>query len=136
LPHSSEIHQLTEPKALVLAHEESQRYGKILTSTTAIVFLGTPHRGASGSTDIGKAVGKVINACLYISKSAGMLGTTRTDLLDTLSIDSDALKDLATSFRNRLRNLEIVTFYETEVTPPLAQLVRTRSPRLVFQSMI
>jgi hypothetical protein len=65
-----------------------------------------------------------------------MTGTTRTDLLNTLSADSDALKDLATSFRNRLRNLEIVTFYETEITPPLAQLVRTLSPCLVFQSMI
>jgi hypothetical protein len=112
-------------QALVLAHEDNVRYGNILTATTAIVFLGTPHRGASGTTDIGKMVGGVINACLRISKSAGMTGTTRTDLLNTLSADSDALKDLATSFRNRLQSLEVVTFYETEITPPLAQLVRT-----------
>lgn len=60
-----------------------------------------------------------------------MTGTTRTDFLNTLSADSDALKDLATSFRNRLRNLEIVTFYETEITPPLAELVRTPTPHVV-----
>lgn len=60
-----------------------------------------------------------------------MTGTTRTDLLNTLSADSDALKDLATSFRNRLRNLEIVTFYETEITPPLAEVVRTLVPHIV-----
>lgn len=60
-----------------------------------------------------------------------MTGTTRTGLLNTLSADSNALKDLATSFRNRLRNLEIVTFYETEITPPLAELVRTPAPHVV-----
>lgn len=110
-------------EAVVLAHEENERYGDILTSTTAIVFLGTPHKGASGSTDIGKLVGSVINACLYVSKAGGLAGNTRTDLLNTLSSDSEALKNLATSFRNRLRDLDIVTFYETETTAPLAQLV-------------
>jgi len=51
-------------------------------------------------------------------------------------MDSDALKDLATSFRNRLRNLEIVTFYETEITPPLTQLVRTLALHIVLQYRI
>jgi hypothetical protein len=53
------------------------------------------------------------------------MGSTRTDLLETLSTDSDALKDLATSFRNRLRTVDVVTFYETQLTPPLSKLVRS-----------
>jgi hypothetical protein len=110
-----------------MAHEDNHRYGNILNATTAIVFFGTPHRGASGTTDIGLLVGKVINVCLSMSKSGGLTGNTRTDLLDTLSADSNALKDLATSFRSRLRNLEIVTCYETEITPPLKQPVRILS---------
>jgi hypothetical protein len=90
---------------------------------SAIVFLGTPHRGASGTTDIGKVVGTIINACLSISQSGGFTGTTRTDLLNTLSSNSVALEELATSFRNRLADLDIVTFYETETTPPMPQVV-------------
>ncbi|OCK76186.1 hypothetical protein K432DRAFT_437179 [Lepidopterella palustris CBS 459.81] len=110
-------------QAIILAHEDDGRYGDILAATYAIIFLGTPHKGASGTTDIGKVVGNIINACLYVSGSGGFAGTTRTDLLNTLSSDSEALKTLATSFRNRSRNLEIVTFYETETTPPFTQLI-------------
>jgi len=108
---------------MVLAHEQEELYDSILNATYSIVFLGTPHRGASGTTDIAKLVGNVINACLCVSRSGGIAGTTRIDLLNTLSTDSEALKSLATSFRNRLQKLQIVTFYETETTPPLTQLV-------------
>ena len=108
---------------MVLAHEQDELYGGIFNATYAIVFLGTPHGGASETTDVAKLVGHVINACLYVSRSGGVAGIARIDVRDTLSNDSDALKILATSFRNRLQNLRILTFYETEITPPLAQLV-------------
>ena len=108
---------------MVLAHEQDELYGGILNATYAIVFLGTPHGGTSGTTDVAKLVGHVINACLYVSRSGGVAGIARIDVRDTLSTDSDALKILAATFKNRLYNLRIVTFYETEVTPPLAQLV-------------
>ena len=110
-------------EAIVLAHDDDRRYGKILSATASIVFFGTPHRGSQGATDIGKMVGTVINACLSVSQTAGLTGTTRNDLLRTLSANSEPLKDLAVSFRNRLHKLEIVTFYETEKIPPLSELV-------------
>jgi len=110
-------------QAMVLAHEQDELYGDILNATYAIVFLGTPHGGASETADVAKLVGHVINACLYVSRSGGVASIARIDVRDTLSIDSDALKILATSFRNRLQNLRIVTFYETEITPPLTQLI-------------
>ena len=108
---------------MVLAHEQDELYGGIFNATYAIVFLGTPHGGASETTDVAKLVGHVINACLYVSRSGGVAGIARIDVRDTLSTDSDALKILAASFKNRLHNLQIVTFYETEITPPLAQVV-------------
>jgi hypothetical protein len=114
-------------KAIVLAHEDSRHYAEVLSAISGIVFLGTPHRGAQGTADIGKAVGAVINAILGVPHIRGVTGSTRVDLLNTLSANSESLKDLATSFRNRLDALDIVTFYETETTPPLSYLVRSQS---------
>jgi hypothetical protein len=62
--------------------------------------------------------------CLRASQTAGIAGSIRDDLLTSLVSDSEELTDLAVSSRNRLRNLEIVTFYETETMPGLSELVR------------
>jgi hypothetical protein len=110
-------------EALVLAHEDNHRYADILYATSAIVFFGTPHRGSKGA-DIGKVVGRVVNTCLRASQTARLAGTIRDDLLVTLGSNSQALSDLAVSSRNRLRDLGIVTFYETETMPGLSELVR------------
>ncbi|KAF2705809.1 hypothetical protein K504DRAFT_484184 [Pleomassaria siparia CBS 279.74] len=109
-------------QALVLAHEDDHLYGNILTATSSIVFFGTPHRGSKGA-DIGKTVGRVVNMCLRVSQTAGIAGLVRDDLLTTLGSNSQALSDLAVSSRNRLRNLEVVTFHETEAMPGLSELV-------------
>ncbi|KAF1922717.1 ankyrin [Didymella exigua CBS 183.55] len=109
-------------QALVLAHEDDHRYADILYATSAIVFFGTPHRGSKGA-DIGKMVGRVVNMCLRASQTAGLAGTIRNDLLTTLGSNSQALSDLAVSSRNRLRDLGIVTFHETETIPGLSELV-------------
>ena len=91
-------------QAMVLAHEQDELYGGIFNATYAIVFLGTPHGGRSETTDVAKLVGHVINACLHVSRSGGVAGIARIDVRDTLSNDSDALKILVTSFRNRLHD--------------------------------
>jgi hypothetical protein len=112
-------------KTIVLAHEEdTPRYNAVSNVVGGIVFLGTPHRGASGATDMGKTIGTVINSCLDLSQTKGITGSTRVDLLKTLSANSESLKDLASTFRRRLNNLKIVTFYETETYPPLSYMVR------------
>ncbi|KAH9877542.1 hypothetical protein IAQ61_002909 [Plenodomus lingam] len=109
-------------QALVLAHEDDRLYSDILSATSAIVFFGTPHRGSKGA-DVGKIVGRVVNMCLRASQTAGIAGTIRDDLLTTLGSNSQALSDLAVSSRNRLRDLDIVTFHETETMPGLSELV-------------
>jgi hypothetical protein len=114
---------LVYTKALVLAHEDDHRYGDILSATSAIIFFGTPHRGSKGA-DIGKLVGRVVNMFLRTSQTAGIAGTIRDDLLTTLGSNSEALNDLAIASRNRLGNLGIVSFHETETMPGLSELVR------------
>ncbi|KAF2012750.1 hypothetical protein BU24DRAFT_395880 [Aaosphaeria arxii CBS 175.79] len=109
-------------QALVLAHEDDRLYGDILSAASAIVFFGTPHRG-SATADIGKIVGKIVNVCLRASQTTRIAGSIRDDLLTTLGSNSQALGDLATSSRNRLRNMDIVTFHETETMPGLSELV-------------
>jgi hypothetical protein len=61
--------------------------------------------------------------CLRASQTAGLAGTVRDDLLTTLGSNSQTLSDLAVSSRNRLRDLEIVTFFEREKMPGLSKLV-------------
>lgn len=63
--------------------------------------------------------------CLRASQTARITGSIRDDLLTTLGSNSQALSDLAVSSRNRLRDLEIVTFHETKMIPGLSELVRS-----------
>jgi hypothetical protein len=106
----------------VLAQEDDRQYADILNATPATVFFGTPHRGSKGAY-VGKVVGRIGNVCLHASQTAGVAGTVRSDFLTTLGSNLKALNDLAVSSRNRLRELEIVTFYETEKMPGLSELV-------------
>ncbi|EMD85651.1 hypothetical protein COCC4DRAFT_181892 [Bipolaris maydis ATCC 48331] len=109
-------------QALVMAHEDDRLHGNILSAVSAIVFFGTPHRGSRGA-DVRKAIARVINMCMRVPGITGIVGSIRDDLLTTLESNSRALNDLAVSSRNRLRDLEIVTFYETQTIPGLSELV-------------
>lgn len=51
----------------------------------------------------------------------------RTDLLDYLKLGSCHLQDLAVSVRNRLADLAVVSFYETDAQSPLPSVVGTRN---------
>lgn len=70
--------------------------------------------------------------CLRASQVAGLTGTIRDDLLTTLGSNSQALSELAISSRHRLRDLEIVTFYENELIPGLSELVRPSTKICLF----
>lgn len=109
-------------KALILANEQKNHFKDILSATTAIVFLGTPHRG-SKVADTGKAVGDLANALLRITRVTNLTGPIRSDLVSALSAGSDALQALAKSFHDQLDYLSIVTFYERRITSPLTGLV-------------
>ncbi|KAM7192205.1 hypothetical protein V8F33_008479 [Rhypophila sp. PSN 637] len=92
-------------QALVTAHEETSNplNTTLLRSNAGIVFLGTPHRGsASGS------LGSIV---------------LRTDNLELLKTGSTALQDLSESVRDRLVDLKIVSFFETEPEPMMKIIV-------------
>ncbi|KAJ6284193.1 hypothetical protein J3E71DRAFT_377760 [Bipolaris maydis] len=109
-------------QALVMAHKNDRLHGNILSAVSAIVFFGTPHRSSRGA-DIRKAIARVINICMRVPGITGIVRSIRDDLLTTLESNSRALNDLAISSQNRLRDLEIVTFYETQTIPRLSKLV-------------
>lgn len=94
----------------------------VLKSIAGVVFLGTPQRG-SDMANIGAIAGRVINACA-MAASAGLHNRiVRRDLLDNLSFDSKALQDLSISVRNRLLDMDVVSFYETKPLSPFSCLV-------------
>jgi hypothetical protein len=87
--------------------------------TFGIMFFGTPHKGSSAA-DLAGVLAQIVNfACLGNS----IYGRMRTDLLKSLSRDSSLLEKVSTSFRTRATKLRIVSFFEGEVTPPLAHPV-------------
>ncbi|OIW34693.1 hypothetical protein CONLIGDRAFT_658495 [Coniochaeta ligniaria NRRL 30616] len=109
-------------QALVLAHEDDMFYGKLLSSVTGIVFMGTPHKGSSVA-NLGSVVGRIVNTCVATSTATLQSKAIRTDLLDYLNSDSKVLRDLAVSVRNRLQDLTVVSFYETEALSPLSAMI-------------
>jgi hypothetical protein len=103
-------------QALVIAHEDNVTYGGVLQSVKGVIFLGTPHRGSSVAT-LGGVVGTIVNLPGLATK------TVRTDLLDYLRPESRHLQDLAISVRNRLADLTVVSFYESEAQYPLPSVI-------------
>jgi triacylglycerol esterase/lipase EstA (alpha/beta hydrolase family) len=100
-------------KALIIAHEASSVYGVFSELTSAILFMGTPHRGS----DVASWASTV--------SSIAMLGRgVRRDLLNSLKQDSGVLSDISSQFIHRTVGLSILTFTEQQVEAPLRTLVR------------
>ena len=105
----------------MFAHEDDAVYGRLLRSVAGVVFLGTPHKG-SNAANLGSVIGRIINVFLATASSGLQTRTIRTDLLDYLKNDSQALQALSISVRNRLADLMIISFYESEVLPPFSSV--------------
>ncbi|KAH3997047.1 hypothetical protein HBI25_149830 [Parastagonospora nodorum] len=117
-------------KALVLAHENKPAYADVLSAVSGVLFFGTPHRG-SQVAEIGSVVGKIVNLCVRASQMARLTGSMREDLLFTLGLDAQALNELAESSRNRMENLEVVSFYETQTMQGFSDLIVERSSAIM-----
>ncbi|PNP78173.1 hypothetical protein FNYG_08490 [Fusarium nygamai] len=113
-------------QALVTAHQDNHLYGEVLSSIIGVVFLGTPHRGSTVA-NLGSICGVIVNT-FWSTASAGVgPRTVRTDLLNNVIYDSDALQDLTMSARVRLGSISVVSCFETEPTPPLSSLIVSRA---------
>ncbi|KAH4259424.1 hypothetical protein HBH70_138040 [Parastagonospora nodorum] len=117
-------------KALVLAHENKPAYADVLSAVSGVLFFGTPHRG-SQVAEIGSVVGKIVNLCVRASQMARLTGSMREDLLFTLGLDAQAMNELAESSRNRMENLEVVSFYETQTMQGFSDLIVERSSAIM-----
>ena len=102
----------------MIAHEDDVFGGAISESVIGIVFLGTPHRG-SNLANLASVIGNILNVNSIAMRPAVM----KTSDLKLLTNNSGPLLDLALSVRHRLQNIMVVSFYETEPTPPLNVLV-------------
>ena len=92
----------------MFAQSTGRDYGDIVSSTSGIVFLGTPFRGSLTST-----WGTIITWCT----SALGLGS-HTMLLKTLENNSERLDLLLSDFVAIAKqfNIQLVCFYETKPT--------------------
>ena len=108
---------------MIIAHE-NDHLSPVLHATRAIVFMGTPHRGSAIAAAV-KPIAALMNVWLDVSMTSALIGSMRSDLIDLLKRDSDKLDDINDAFRQRARNIIILSFYETLNYPRLSQLVRS-----------
>jgi ankyrin repeat domain-containing protein 50 len=90
-------------------------YENIRMSVTAILFLGTPHRG-SQETVFPLVLTSIANVAL--AGTSRFVGSMRSDLIKSLERDSKILKDVSTNFRNQTHDIKIASFIEQDRTPP------------------
>ena len=100
-------------QALNLALVDSEWHENIRTSTFAILFLATPHRG-SDSAAILSLLAKIANVGLKGTNR--VTGHIRSGLIKTLEKDSAELKEIAGDFRSNLREIKVASFIEQELT--------------------
>ena len=105
-------------KALILAHERSSypEFKDILTNTKAIAFLAVPHKG-SGTAWWGNFAANAL-------KGASIGLSTNTALVADLKKNSSALTDIQKQSIERIKHLNMYTFYE--MLKVHGVLVRTR----------
>ncbi|KFY69602.1 hypothetical protein V496_00117 [Pseudogymnoascus sp. VKM F-4515 (FW-2607)] len=89
-------------EALIKATLAAQHFGLIKESTHGIIFLGTPHRGAS--------IALYGETLVTIAKAVGF--GSDTGLIRNLREKSPELLKLATNFSDIYNNFEIFCFYE------------------------
>jgi hypothetical protein len=90
-------------KALIIAHERSERYSSISKDTFGVMFMGTPHRGSDMAfwTSIFSSLADILT-----------LGSIRTELLQDLQPKSACLGNICSQFVERAQSLRIFTVYE------------------------
>ena len=106
---------------MIIAYERDQ-FRKEFLSSKGVVFMGTPHRGSALASP-GKLLSDIANAALHTSGSYRFTGGINTPLVRNLRQNSTELLGIADSFTDRASVLRIITFYETEITPPSKSVV-------------
>ncbi|KAL8916035.1 MAG: hypothetical protein Q9208_008736 [Pyrenodesmia sp. 3 TL-2023] len=94
---------LVVKKAFILGQSDNQ-YRHIMTSTSAILFLSTPHRGTN--------LAELLNRILAVS----VFNHSAKHYIAELKQNSPALQDINEQFRNIAPQMQIFSFFETHQT--------------------
>jgi len=90
---------VTKPlQALIDAHND-RCYSRVLKNVKAIVFIGTPHRGADSAS--------LLSNLLFISFSEKIF-------VDQLRVKSELIQGINDQFRDRSESLELISFSESK----------------------
>lgn len=76
----------------------------IISSVSAMLFLGTPHHGSS----LAKTLNKIL--------AASIVGPSPKQYVADLARDSPMIEDLNEQFRHYLSEFDVASFYETRYT--------------------
>ena len=79
-------------------------YKAIVDAISAIVFLSTPHRG----TNLAETLNRILQVSIISSSK---------QFISELSTNSYTMQKLNEQFRHIAPKLDIVSFYETQMTP-------------------
>ena len=82
----------------------SDMFKSIMSSVSAMMFLGTPHHGSG----LAKTLNKIL--------AASLLGPSPKQYVADLASDSPMIEDLNEQFRHYLTGFDIASFYETRYT--------------------
>ena len=114
--------------------KEDLKFNTVLESTCGILFFGTLHRGANGTAEIagGIFLGNIFDTLSKASMARLAIGRTRTDLLQSLQVNSPDLLRVTKFFRSLCGMLRIVTVFETWEEKGLGRLVRCNLIKSLF----
>lgn len=87
-------------QAIVTAHS-NPKYASLYEDMKAVVFLGTPHRGAD--------LAAMLKLILVVSFSSRRF-------VEQLKPESDAIKYINENFAHRSKSFKLVSYFETENT--------------------
>ena len=88
---------MLKTQAIINAYNNTS-YSRIKDNVKAIIFIGTPHRGA----DLAALLGNVLTVTL-----------SRKPFVDQLRSDSESIQEINNLFRDRTTSLDLVSFYES-----------------------
>lgn len=94
---------LVVKKAFILGQNDNQ-YRHMMTSTSAILFLSTPHRGTN--------LAEILNRILAVS----VFNHSAKHYIAELKQNSPTLQDINEQFRNIAPQMQIFSFFETHQT--------------------
>src|SRR5271170_1866417 len=88
----------TDPEAIINAYND-RSYLNIVENAKAILFLGTPHRGA----DLASLLSNLLAVTF-----------TQRNFVDHLRANSEMIQEINDAFRDRSQSLELLSYYESE----------------------